>query len=184
MKLSIKPLDLSGLVLSDEQGMTRTKGVHVSGIIKHILQTSGLQKENNFTEDDLQDFANVGRLWERILSETLYPPPRYERVGELEMDGIIGSPDALDTQDMADVEMKVTWVSSRDFVNRQKFREYLWQVKSYCRYLGTCRAVIPVLHINGDYRPPKPQALKYTLLFTPQEIKENWQMMIRNKETL
>ena len=180
LKLTEKDIDLSTLVISEEQNVKRTPGIHVSAIIRHIGLAIGTNKGNNFTEDDLNNFAIVGRLWERVLADLLFPPPRYERVGEVEKDGIIGSPDCVDTENWSDVEMKVTWVSSKGFTERQKFRDYLYQAKAYCYILKMVRARLVVLHICGGYAPPVPVAKEYDLLFTPAELVENWRMLKAN----
>ncbi len=181
MKMTERDIDLSQLEISSEQSASRTPGVHVSAIIRRIGIAIGTNKGNNFTADDLNNFAIIGRLWERVLAEVLFQPPRYERVGEIEKDGIIGSPDCVDTQDWSDVEMKVTWKSSRAFTETQKFREYLYQCKAYCCILGTLRARIVVLHICGNYSPSVPVAKENDLLFTPQELNDNWRMLKANE---
>jgi len=180
VKLTETDIDLSTLIISDEQLAVRTPGVHVSSIIRHIGNQIGTNKGNDFTEEDLSWFAIIGRLWERVLADILFPPPRYERIGEIEKDGIIGSPDCVDTETWSDVEMKVTWKSSRNFIETQKFREYLYQAKAYCAMLSMCRARIVVLHVCGGYRPPVPNAKEYDITFTVQELKENWLMLQRN----
>ena len=180
MKLVERDVDLSTLPISEEMLASRTVGVHVSSIIRNIGIKIGTNKGNTFSEDDLNSFAVIGRLWERVLADLLFPPPQYERVGEIEADGIIGSPDCVDTQNWSDVEMKVTWVSSKDFINRQKFREYLYQCKAYCYMLGMVRARLIVLHVCGNYAPPVPVTKEYDLTFTTQELRDNWAMLKAN----
>jgi hypothetical protein len=180
MKLTERDIDLSTLIISEEQSASRTLGVHVSSIIRNIGIAIGTNKGNTFTEGDLNQFAIIGRLWERVLSEVLFSPPRYERIGEIERDGIIGSPDCVDTENWSDVELKVTWVSAKGFTERQKFREYLYQCKAYCYILGMARARLIVLHICGNYAPPVPIAKEYDLTFTAQELTENWRMLLAN----
>jgi hypothetical protein len=180
VKLTVRDLDLTTLALSEEQGQTRTEGAHVSSIIKHIKETLAEGKENAFSVDDLEWFAIVGRLWERVLADVMFPKPRYERPGELDYDGVLGSPDCIDTKEWAVLEFKVCWKSSRDFENSQRFREYLWQVKAYCQMVAMVRARIIVFFVAGEWRPPVPKAKEYDLLFTPQELAENWAFLKRN----
>jgi len=179
MKLTEKVVDLSKLALSEEQGASRSAGIHVSQVIRHIALTAGLRKDSGFSEDDLNQFAMIGRLWERVLADAYYTKPRYERIGEIELEGIIGSPDAVDTEEWAIEEMKVCWMSAKNFTERPKFREYLWQGKAYCQMSGMCRCRFTVLHIRGDYTTGVPIPMEYSCLFTPGELKDNWQM-IRN----
>ena len=184
MKVTVTDLDLTKLKVSDADS-ERTKGLHVSQILRYIKQTiSGDIADSGFSEEDLEWFAIVGRLWEHTLATILYPEPRYARIGELERDGIIGSPDNLDLNLQKFGEFKVTWQSSRGFQERLKFREYTWQIKSYIA-LGIPTfgeqteygAWLDVFHICGDYRPPKPLAHHYELRFSHGEIREHWQMM-------
>jgi hypothetical protein len=188
VKLVETDIDLSTLIISEEQLAVRTPGVHVSSIIRHIGNQIGTNKGNGFTEDDLGQMAAIGRLWEKLLADVLFPPPRYERVGEIEKDGIIGSPDCIDIHEWVDNEAKVTWVSSRNFMESHKFREYLYQCRAYCHMLSDAtpmlKAKLWVLHVCGDHRPPLPMKGKgmkvYECTFTPQELRDNWMMLQRN----
>ena len=179
MKLTEKMVDLSKLALSEEQSTLRSAGIHVSQVIRHIALTAGLRKENNIDEGKLNLMAVIGRLWERVLADAYYTKPRYERIGEIELEGIIGSPDAIDTEEWAVEELKVTWVSEKNFRDSAKFREYQWQGKSYAQMLGMCRCRFTVLHMRGDYTDGFPIAKEYACLFTPGELRDNW-TMIRN----
>lgn len=179
MKSTVSVFDLSQLIISPEQLQERTGGVHVSGIVKRLsLATGG--KQGDFTGDQLNSFAVLGRLWETQLSHALFPEPRYLRPGEIECDGVIGSPDCVDTQDWTLQEFKVTWVSLGDFEGKPKFRDYLWQIKSYCYMLGMLRARLIVLFVCGDWRPPCPKAFDWHLTFTAQELSEHWRMILAN----
>lgn len=188
VKVQVQELDLTKLVISSEQEQVRSEGVHVSTVLRYIKRTIG-EGDSTFTEDDLEWFAVVGRLWEHTLASILYPEPRYGRLGELERDGIIGSPDSFDLKLLQFGEMKVTWQSSKGFQERIKFREYLWQIKSYIA-LGipvfgsqtSYDAWLDVFHICGDYRPPKPIAHHYELSFSHGEIRDHWSMMLVNAE--
>lgn len=181
MKVTCAPFDLTQLALSPEQAAARTEGVHVSTIIRKLSAALAPPK-NEFTEEHLDRFAVLGRLWEVQLSQALFPSPRYERPGEVEKDQIIGSPDCVDTQDWAVTEFKCCWKSNRDFEGTMKWKTYLWQVKSYCVILNMVRAKLIVLFINGDYNPPCPIALQWSLLFAPQELAEHWRMMLVNRD--
>lgn len=184
MKVTCAPFDLTHLALSPEQSAVRTEGVHVSAIVRKLSAALAPQK-NDLTEEHLDRFAVLGRLWEVQLSQALFQPPRYERPGEIEMDGIIGSPDCVDTQDWAVTEFKCTWKSSRDFESKLKWKQYLWQVKSYCCILGMVRARLIVLFVCGDWSfrgdDAAPIAYQWSLLFTPQELAEHWVMMKNNR---
>lgn len=179
MKLTERTIDISGLAISPEQEAPRSEGCHVSSIINYLSTSLG-RRENTFTRADLDLFAILGRVFEVVLARTMFPPPRYVRLGELECDGIIGSPDAFDCEDMAVVEMKATWKSSSREI--ESFSEYWWQLKSYCKLTQTTKATLVVFFVCGNWKPPVPQLRCWDATFTDAEIAENWAMITRNKE--
>jgi len=180
MKLTATDVDISTLIISPEQEAPRTAGCHVSAVINYLAVQLG-RRDNAFSRDDLDHFALLGRLFEVVLAATMFPPPRYERLGELVVDDIIGSPDAYDTETDTVVEIKCTWRSSnKDIVT--EFRSYWWQIMSYCYMMGSTKAILVVLYVNGDYRPTIPQVKRWDVVFTDAELRDNWAMMIRNKD--
>ena len=180
MKATQRPFDLSSLIISPEQIQPRTEGAHVSHIVRKLSRAMG-RRDGDFTDEQLDKFAIVGRLWERVLADCLFTKPRYERIGEVDSDGIIGSPDCVDTVQWSVLEFKVTWKSYRDFEGTQKWWEYLAQVKSYCHMMGMVRARLIVLFVCGNWRDDiVPQAYEWDLLFTVQELEEHWRMMRAN----
>jgi hypothetical protein len=194
VKLTEREFDIGSLIISEEQqaGIPRSVGIHVSDIVRVLSKAyaddeiASLQRpprKNSFTEADLNRFAQVGRIWERVLAETVFTRPRYERIGEIEKDGIIGSPDAIDTVDYALAEYKVTYRSAKRPIETD-FREWWWQQKSYCHMLGMVRTHLYVFYVCGNYSPPVPCAKEFMALFTPAELKENWAMMLRGRDEL
>ncbi len=164
--------------ISVEQLQPRSQGLHVSQIIRHIMVTSGLAKDSGFSEDDLGLFAIIGRLWEQMLADAMFKPPRYQRPGEIEVDGIYGSPDAVDTEDGCLAEYKVTWLSSNRAI--ESFFKYMLQVKAYCHMLQVTRCRLYVCFVCGNYRPPVPQFKAWQLDFSPHELKDCWRMLREN----
>lgn len=187
MRLAERVVDLSGLVLSSEQLATRTAGIHVSTLIRRLSAAMGRKKgDGTITEDELDRYAMVGRMWEAQLAAAYLCPPRYERIGEIECDGIIGSPDSLDTQDLSVQEFKVTWRSQNNVVESEW--EWLTQIKAYCHMLGVTRASLYPFYVCGTWRPPVPSSLREfkvtDMLFSPVELQDNWAMLRREAETL
>lgn len=178
LKASIVDLDS----ISQEQSAVRSVGLHVSQIIRHMMVTSGLEEQSDFTEDDLNQFAVIGRLWEQMLADTMFKPPRYQRPGEIECDGIYGSPDAVDTEDCTLAEYKVTWKSSNRAI--ESFFKYMLQVKAYCYMLGLTRCRLYVCFICGNYKPPLPQFKAWEIEFSPHELKDNWRMLLTNSKEI
>lgn len=180
MKLEEVPVEVEELIVSPEQTAVRTEGYHVSGIIRK-LYASIKPPDSTFTEAHLSRFALLGRLFEYLLALSMFRPPRYERLGELEVDGIIGSPDAYDTEEGVIVEIKVTWKSSRRDITAVEFWPYWKQIMAYCYMAQVRRAVLIVLFICGDWKPMAPQLRRWNIEFTQAELNECWAMLQANK---
>jgi len=183
MRMAERTVTLSDLVLSSEQVAVRSPGIHVSSIIRHIKKSIGKEKENGFSNDDLNAFATVGRLFEAQLAMATFQPPRYERIGEIECDGIIGSPDAIDTQEWSVQEYKANFSSANRVIETDR-PEYFWQIKAYCYMMGMCRASLFVFYVGGNWRPPVPILRGWDLLFSPAELEDNWKMLKLNAKEL
>lgn len=182
MKLSVREIDLGSIVISPEQLAPRTAGLHVSSIIQYISETVG-RRDNEMTREQLDRYAIFGRIWEKHLADALFIPPRYERIGEVERDGIIGSPDSIDLDSHSIQEFKCTWKSVKRPI--ETFNEWFWQIKAYCFMLDTPRATLYPVFINGDWKPPCPQFGKaIDCVFSLMELKENWAMLERNAEEM
>lgn len=185
MKVTELSASIAELVLSSEQSATRSPGVHISTIIRYMKEQ--LERQGSWPSDELENSSQIGRVWEtylaRALGEAAQDQYRYVRPGELEMDGIVGSPDGLDCEDPAIIEFKATWVSSSRPIAERR-RDYLWQIKSYCHMAGIPVARLYVLYVNGNYKPPMPQVKGYQYEFSTGELRENWNMILRNKEDM
>lgn len=110
--------------------------------------------------------------------------------------GIFATPDALRTDTMRLKEWKCTWKSlsraagDNDDMTDGEFADHLvegiwkWpvQTKAYCYLLGVTEADQEVLFINGNWRPPVPQVMRYEMTFTEQELKLNWDYIVATAE--
>jgi hypothetical protein len=185
VRLSEQPVSIADLSnISEEQSQVRSEGLHVSAVIRYILLMSGLTKSNTFTEADLDMFASVGRLWEQLLSQSLFKPPRYQRPGEIEKDGIIGSPDTVDIDEARILEFKATWKSCDRDISGSDFWNWWIQIKSYCYMTGLTEAKLCVFFVNGNYRPPVPIMKIWDVEFSPGELRENWNLILRNAKEM
>ena len=157
---------------------SRSKGVHLSDILRAIAFESGLlnKKYQDDGEDSDGTKVALGLAWEDWVSRRIdgisYHP------GEFESDGIAMSPDGIsfDPDDVPRVhEIKLTFKSS----NRELADEFLWmhQVRSYCRVVGTQRATLHVYWVNGDYRSCPTFNGVYDIEFTSSELEETWRMV-------
>jgi hypothetical protein len=160
----------------------RSSGVHVSTLIKAIC--AQLEPERFGGEMDWNKIElgfSVERAIERAWAERRID---VVRLGEIEKDGIAGSPDGLSVEagELVIEEIKCTWMSNRDCPEGKKFWHWLAQIKAYCYLADTLRARLHVLFVNGDYAQHRePTYCSWDLHFHQGELDENW-MMLRNQK--
>lgn len=161
----------------------RSSGVHLSGVIKYVLEVAGL-----LDPDDLTDIMPlrmaVGMAWEAFVVG-LWPELQWQP-GEQCRDGVYGSPDGI-TGDCLE-EFKATWKSRLDKSEIKGVRppdkkiteQRMWmlQLAGYCHMMGLTRARLHVLWVNGDYRQSGPQYFTYLIEFTEAELSRVWNNMI------
>lgn len=157
----------------------RSDGVHVSSVIRHLCL-----KLNHF--DDTGEGPDLTRLQlGNAMEDTLASryaqdnPNKYVTLGELMKDGIYGTPDLFDVQDMSIIEIKLTWLSSNHGPDSLKFWKYWVQVKAYCYMLGVTLGRLCVCHINGGYGKEGggPVYREWQREFSRQELGENWALI-------
>lgn len=176
--------DLDRLLPKERQStMVRSSGVHLSGIIKYILQTGGLLQADEFGAD-MPLAMCVGMAWEAFIVQ-LWPDFIWQP-GEVTRDGIIGSPDGI-TGDCLE-EVKATWMSRLEKSETKgvtppprkitDMKRWMLQLAGYCYMMGLTRARMHVLWVMGDYRGSGPQYFTYLLEFTRQELERTWRNMI------
>jgi hypothetical protein len=165
-----------------------TGKLHLSDIARYIDYKMGYTKRSKGVEDwDMHLAAEVGFLWEDVLSRAF--ADRYAaRIGEVETDGVIGSPDGLSPNDprgrviLVNEEYKATWRSTR------KTPSDIWywetQFKSYCYMLDVNVTVARVLYLMGDYKGSGPQYKVFRIEFTPFELRENWKMILEHRDEM
>jgi len=166
--------------LSEEFPLTlverSTDRPHVSEIIHDMLIDMGIEKRGSGSNP--YQFEK-GFMWERLLSLAL--PDLGVRPGELEVDGIVLSPDGIgyceQTQESVVEEYKCTARSSNG--NPANNTRWMMQLKAYCRAVGVEKAIMRILYLNGDYkreRDPVPKV--YLVTFTQDELDENWNAIV------
>jgi hypothetical protein len=160
----------------------RTEGTHVSTLIKALCEA--LEPERFSGEMDYTRFE-VGYAVERAI-ERAWAERHITviRPGEFTVNGITGSPDGVSFEDDGTIvieEIKCTWMSSRGCPEDRKFWHWIVQMKAYAHLLGTDRARLHVLFVNGNYADERtPQYRSWDFQFTTREIEENW-AMLRNQ---
>jgi len=120
-------------------------------------------------------FAEIGFLFEEALSRA-FRERLGKRIGEVELDGIVCSPDGFDFENWILEEYKCTWRSSK-MLPDQMWR-WMVQIKGYCKVTETTRVLMRVLYLNGNYRGSGPEYKHFNLDFTQDEIDVNWSMLV------
>jgi hypothetical protein len=162
-------------------GQKRSPGLHLTDVIRDIAATAGLGKDSA-EQDDLDWYASGGWLWEQafdLAHAEAVSNGDMVNIGEIECDGISGTPDRVTWEPFRIIELKCRWMAARKFdsLERNFFLE-LMQIKSYCYMIGTDEAELHVFFVAGDWRPPVPQSRSVLLEFTERELAENWQQII------
>ena len=157
----------------------RTKGLHLTDIIQDIMVESGMKKTASgamWQPDQLNMAGEVGFMWEELLSQVMKNRLPC-RMGEVEEDGVIMSPDGVEIDDDGPLlsEYKAVWASS----SRSPVDNWKWmtQVKAYCRALGVLRVKMYILYLNGNWRGSGPEYRGSMIEFTPSELQENWELI-------
>jgi hypothetical protein len=177
---------------ADEEGLTRSGGLHLTPIIRAIEQVIR-PRDEWCTDEELSFFGAGGFMWERVFSEAFrdsVASGNLIRPGEIELDGITGSPDLLDLSDgVVGVETKLTWKSSRKLDTSSKpailesLDKHFWahkiQCLSYAKMLGINIYRLHYFFVAGDWRPPVPCVKAIQMEFSDRELDGNWGMITR-----
>lgn len=177
------------VLLSDDLGTLlpdpepRTPGLHVKAIIDDLALIQG------FLKHDVQlttTWAQFGLIWEYAVASCRQQrsPGRYIRLGEIERDGIYGTPDLHDVEDWAVEEYKLKWMSSKHDIRSEKLWRDLMQVMAYCYMTDSGIGRLLVGFVNGDWKKDGigPSVSPWECRFKSQELSEVWRMIKRHGE--
>jgi hypothetical protein len=163
----------------------RSVGVHVSDIYNDLFQRLDPKRYTDTPLD--RSRLEAGLSFEDLLEEALTRRLSSFRPGEIEVEGVAGSPDLLIPEPNGEVrvgEIKCTWMSCKEMPVEEatslppKFEKWVVQTKAYCYMCETPLARLLVYFVNGDYAPPAPRLLAWDVEFTAQELRENWRMLL------
>lgn len=176
-------------IVASQQATTdaRAEGLHLSTITNDIAATVYprdfwyLQRDGDAPaeyDDRTRATFEAGHVIEEAIGDIMARRAGWEKPRPVRCDGIWCSPDGWSKAARTIDEMKATWKSSREFLSTTKWLLYTWQVLAYMKAFGATRARIHVMHMNGDYRPPRPEPPKtYILRPSQSEIDGNWSMI-------
>lgn len=173
----------------------RSPGPHVSDILRDLENTVTKPGQRRPYDDLLPEerrrmghYVEVGWAWEEIIRSAMLKSyytgvDRFVSPGELELDGIYGTPDWFDLDDQCVEEFKATYRSSRRPIERD-FWHWMVQIRAYCKMTGTNWARLRIFFVNGNYRESGPQFKLYQIRFDDVELDRNWTMLRRHAEVM
>lgn len=174
----------------------RSKGLHVSHVIHDMCIRMGHYQERD-DSDRNQAQLELGNAVEHALIERYMlhsqddEPDRYVRPGELEKDGMFGTPDLVDFYDSAINEFKLTWMSAKQQPDGMKFWKYWTQVKAYCYMMDWLIGRLHVMFVNGYYPGKDTVGFGYSPIyrlyehrFTRPELERNWLNLQQHAESM
>lgn len=186
--MKVTPFD-HGLDLNKPtEGYIRSPGLHASDLYGSFYKKfdpkryDKRDKDGNPTPMDYVKMS-LGTSFEEMLERALAERLLGERPGEFVSDeGIIYSPDYLffEPTEIILGEFKCSWYSSKNAPFDPKFDKWMTQIKLYSYWLQLTKARLYVLFVNGDYKPPSPILLSWVIEFTPRELTDEYNMIMRH----
>lgn len=153
----------------------KREGIHLSTLI-YCLTRSFFDQVAPIEPTDSEVMLFVlGYGLQDVLTPQGAETPLYE------LDGITFRPDLLlpigDKKGLA--ELKTTRMSS----GKEEFPEtWIEYMKGGCHMRGVNVYDLSVLHMMGNWHPPFPEIKSYTLVFTEEELDDNWKYILCRKE--
>lgn len=172
-------------------GVDRTTGLHLSDILDYIEECMGVKYGNDWDRSQTMD---AGFIWERHLERT-YAESMADRIGEVECDGILMSPDGVQLDpgvigpndkilcpatDLPILEeYKWTWKSSKN--KPWDIFRWMLQIKAYLYALRMTIVIMRIAYVMGDYKGSGPQYRVCRMEFRQRELQSAWDMILRHK---
>lgn len=178
MQITRLPDTLDDLLV--DAGPVRTPGLHLSQIIRSILQSLEPAKYKNGPINTL--YTEPGFVFERVL-ETHFQARRIDifRPEEIEVDGIIMSPDGILIDEYGELwleEFKSTDMNMVGCPTDPKFRKWIWQIGAYCKACGTTKAHLRVMWWRGNYKEVRRAYTVDAIEFDQDEIEKIWTLLV------
>ena len=181
-----------------------------TGILGKQKETIGLGRKGVDPDEEKKPpnplVCSVGVAWEQFVAG-LYPDVIWQP-GEAEVDGVYMTADGLtpcafqvdekhegiggdQIWSGSIFEAKATWKScEREGMTRSIRTLWMWwvQVMGYCWTWRCLEAEVHTLFLMGNWKfegeGPAPRYVVYRLRFEPVELRENWRMVMREKERI
>lgn len=169
----------------------RSPGLHVSHIVHYLCIKRGIYDESESEITPRQRTRmELGLAHEEALKSRMMQdePRRYSNIREVKKDNIAGSPDLIDWILLAIIEIKLTWMSSKNDMSSAKVWKYWIQLMAYVYMLDlSTKGQLHIGYVNGNYERYKqedclPQYDVWEENWTQQQLERNWNMLRANAD--
>ena len=192
----------------EKMGVGRPAGLHLSHVI-HKMKVAAGDNVGQIPGDQDGVRMQEGFLWESALEYMIGGMPLDEAIElafkrwmvalrgniatqvKLEKDGIHMTPDGFNKVEGELESYKATRKSYAKALTQDEFESNFWpwlvQEQAYAYALGVDTVHWIVLFQAGDYskgRGTGPRVVQSTAVFTPEELAENWRVVMTHAESL
>jgi len=157
----------------------RADGIHVSDCVQRIMQD--IQTKQYKDDPDKEKLFALGLHWEDVLS-TAFGDRLADRPDEMCLEEVYGNPDGLQWEFLkGNIRVEeYKWTFSGTPL--EDMRRYHFQTKAYCYMCGVNECIFRIARIKKwpnwiDYEVKK-------VIYSDQEIVENWQLIQKYKTIL
>lgn len=175
----------------------RSPGLHHSVVLSDWMVRAGYWAPKEKEELEKDYYSNPGIVSRMQLGlafeDTLidrysrHYPNRYLRSDELDIDGLVITPDLIDRLDGSPDSIKLTWLSSRHEITSDKFLYHWMQLKSECVALETDIARLHICHIMGDYSHDVDNPVHHNVwqgVFDKKELSAHRTLILRHRDRM
>lgn len=187
-------IELVSTGIPDLLPMKRSPGLHHSEVLKDFLVSTGYKQYEDKSLDNDNDKKNLitrwqlGSAFEDIIADRYdkHFPGKYIRSSELEIDGLVITPDLITSSDCTPDSIKLTWLSSRNDINSDTFTYHWLQLASECVALGVDIARLHICHVNGayDYGNPAVHFNVWQRQFNPKWLDSHRTRILRHRDKM
>lgn len=206
-EITYLPFDSSFISLSEEREAKRSPGMHLTGILRDMRITAGVEKAyKQMPEADQHMMFEQGFLWERLVKEYIDSPENKQtewdhfvksglvqltedaliasngdlsRPGECMLDGVAMTPDAVNLRLWHVEEWKATSVRKKNFSIKLHRPQWIPQIAAYCKFFHMNRGVLRIWHYG---EMPTPEPTQMVIQWSDEELDANWDQILTHYE--
>lgn len=176
-------------IVRPTQPPTRDPGMHQSDILAYIARNIGELKPGEPLEEDMPWRMALGVMWEEFYFSLI--PESDWQPGEIVQDGIAVNCDGITSAECISINpwgenlIEETKCTEKKVKTGEEFlAEWMWmhQGRAYGETYSPEIVRWSIMYYRGNYAGSGPICKQYTVRFSPREIKQTWQMLLKNKQ--